>query len=112
MHTANLKSYLNALPENLMGLRANFDRYSSSEGDAFLHFTDVRDAEGKLIKKSFIVSATQAMNLVGNLLPGQEVEFSAEVVIREGAYANDEANESEDKFDFTNVCFITPERKE
>lgn len=78
--------------------KANFYKYlQSSGGDVSLSFTDAKDESGNVIKKSFVINSSKALSLVGNLLPGQLVSFSAEIV-------NDE--DYLDGFDFIKVSFF------
>ena len=78
--------------------KANFDRYiQSGSGNVSINFINIQDEGGSIIKKSFIISSSKALNLIGNMLPGQLISFKAKRI-------NDE--EYLDGFDFTDITFF------
>lgn len=77
--------------------RANFDRYLQSGGSVSINFVNVQDEQGNVIKKSFTINSAKAMSLIGNLLPGQLISFTAEII---------EDEEYLDGFGFINVSFF------
>lgn len=94
----NDKIILDTVIKEKQNYTAIFDRYTTSDsGNVFLHFVNVRDEEGKLIKESFFVQSSDVIKLVGQLLPEQVLSFSAQVIEREDLI---------DGFDFTNVAFL------
>lgn len=61
---------------------AKFDRYYADEqNNVFLHFIDIKDRHGNLIKKFLSVPARDSLMLIGNIIIGSTVSFTARLVV-------------------------------
>lgn len=83
---------------------AKFDKYySSKSGVVFLHFVDVKDDKGNLIKSYLDIPASDSEHLIGNILIDQEILFTARMVVHVS-----EPN----GFDLINITFIKNDNKD
>lgn len=65
---------------------AQFDRYDFARRFKRIYFNHVKNEKGELIKERFWISDTQGKkyDLIGNLLYGEVISFSAQIELREG----------------------------
>lgn len=65
---------------NIKPLTAIFDRYEFGSFPRKLWFKRITDEEGRIVRNEFWISDISSMNVIGRLIVGEIVEFSAEVV--------------------------------
>jgi hypothetical protein len=73
---------MNTLNNNNSSKRANFtatfDRYETDElYEAKLHLKDVKNNTGVIVKSRYWLKARDARDILGKLMPDEEVSFSA-----------------------------------
>ena len=57
---------------------ATFDRYATDElYEAKLHLKDVKDTKGVIVKARYWIKAEAARDILGKLMPNEEIAFSA-----------------------------------